>query len=168
MKIVLAATVLLSCLAATALAQEKACSPADAANAEKVVDRVVNWDQFYKAYQDYHHCDKGAVEEVFTEALLRCIVEWKQVERLAGSMEKDKAFREFVYRHLGSPAAKGDIDAIYSRAKGNCPKGLDAFCTQIASAVKPFAGMEMKGTTVPAGPAAAPAAPATPSSAPKK
>jgi hypothetical protein len=121
---------------------------------------VVNWDQFYKAYQDHHHCDKAAVEEVFTEALLRCIVEWKQVERLAASMEKDKDFREFVYRHLGSPAAKGDINAIYSRAKGNCPKGLDAFCTQIASAVKPFAGMEM--TTPAAAPSPAPAA------APKK
>jgi hypothetical protein len=135
-----------------AFAQGKACMPADMAAAEKAADRVVNWEQLYKAFQDYGHCDKGSVDEIFTEALLRCIVEWKNVEGLARPMEKDKAYREFVYRHLGSPAAKSDVDSVYSRAKLSCPKGLDGFCTQIASAVKPFAGMEL------ATPVAAPAA----------
>ena len=137
-------------------AQSKDCSPADAAKAEKAVDRVVNFDQLYKAWQDYGHCDKGPVEDVFTEALLRCIVEWKNVEKLAGPMEKDKPYRDFVHRHLGSPAAKGDLNNIYSRAKMTCPKGLDAFCTDITMTVKPFAGMEMRTTSDPAPPATPP------------
>jgi len=135
-----------------ALAQDKACTPVEMAAAEKAIDRVVNWEQLYKAFRDHGHCDKGSVDEVFTEALLRCIVEWKNMEGLARPMEKDKAYREFVYRHLGSPAAKSDVDSVYSRAKMSCPKGLDGFCTQIASAVKPFAGMELTA------PVAAPAA----------
>ena len=144
-------------LATVAFAQDKACSPAEAAMAEKAVDRVVNWEQLYKAYKDYRHCDKGSVDEVFTEALLRCIVEWKHVEGLAKPMQADKDYREFVLRHLNSPQAKADVDSIYSRAKMNCPKGLDEWCGQIASAAKPFAGLEMT-TTAPA----APAAPAPP------
>jgi hypothetical protein len=133
-------------LAAPAFAQEKACSPAESSAAEKAADRIVNWDQLYKTWQQYRHCDKGPVQEVFTEALLRCIVEWKHVEGLSGPMEKDKDYRDFVYKHLSSPAAKADVESVYSRAKMNCPKGMDAFCSQIATAVKPFAGMEMPAT----------------------
>lgn len=146
------APILFTALAAGA--QDKACTPADMAAAEKAVDRVVNWEQLYKAFQEHGRCDKGSVDEIFTEALLRCTVEWKNVEGLARPMEKDKSYREFVYRHLGSPAAKADVEAVYSRAKMSCPKGLDEFCTQIAGAVKPFAAMEM--TPLPAmAPAAA-------------
>jgi hypothetical protein len=132
-------------LAAAAFAaqgQDKACSPADTAKAEQMIDRVVNWEQLYKAYQDFRHCDKGNVDEVFTEALLRCIVEWKHVEGLARPMEKDQDYRNFVHRHLNSPAAKADLNSIYSRAKMSCPKGLESFCTDITMTVKPFAGME--------------------------
>jgi hypothetical protein len=142
-------------------AQDKPCTSADTTAAEKAVDRVVNWDQLYKAFKDYRHCDKGNVEEVFTEALLRCIVEWKHIEGLAKPMQADKDYREFVVRHLNSPQAKPDIESVYSRAKMNCPKGLDEFCGQIASAVKPFAGMDLS-------PAAAPTAAAPPAVPPKK
>jgi hypothetical protein len=144
---------MLLALAFAAGAQDKACSPAEMAAAEKAVDRVVNWEQLYKTWQEYKHCDKGTVEEIFTEALLRCIVEWKQVEGLAGPMGKDPGYKDFVVRHLNSPAAKSDLDAIYSRAKSNSPKGLDAFCAQISSAVKPFAGMEPMAPSAPAAPA---------------
>jgi hypothetical protein len=137
-------------LATPALAQEKACSPAESAAAEKAADRIVNWEQLYKTWQQYRHCDKGPVEDVLTEALLRCIVEWKHIEGLAGPMEKDKDYREFVYRHLSSPAAKADVESVYSRAKMNCPKGMDTFCGQIATAVKPFAGLEMPSIAAPA------------------
>lgn len=130
-----------------ASAQDKACPPAEAAKAEKAVDRIVNFEQLYKTWQEFGHCDTGAVDEIFTDAILRCIVEWKHVEALASPMEKDKPYRDFVHRHLGSPAAKGDLDSIYSRAKRSCPKGLDSFCADIAMSVKPFAGMEMIPST---------------------
>ena len=138
-----------------AAAQGKPCPPADSAKAEKAADRVVNWDQLYKAWQDYGHCDTGPVDEVFTEALLRCIVEWKNVEGLARPMQKDPPYRDFVHRHLNSPAAKGDLQNIYSRAKMSCPKGLESFCSDITMTVKPFAGMEqIHISTDPAAPAA--------------
>lgn len=129
-----------------AFAQDKACSPADAATAEKTVDRVVNWEQLYKAHQEFRHCDNGPVSEVFTDALLRLIVEWKQVDGLAKPMEKDAGYKDFVYKHLRDPAAAGDLKSVYSRAKMNCPKGLEGWCDQLAAATRPdtpFGGIQM-------------------------
>jgi hypothetical protein len=148
---------------------QKTCTPADAAKAEKAIDRVVSWEQLYKAYQDYAYCDTGSVDDVFTDALLRLVVDWKNVDGLAKPMEKDRGYRDFVHKHLNSPAAKGDLDNVYSRAKVSCPKGLDAFCSDLAMTVKPFAGMEsIKVTSDPAAAPAPPAAPAAPAAPPKK
>ena len=155
--------VLLALVAFGSVAQQRACSKADSANAEKAVDRVTNWDQLYRTYQDFRHCDTGAMEDLFTDALLRCVVEWKHVERLSQVMEKDKDYRAFVLRHLASPAAAGDVESVYSRAKMSCPNGLDDFCKEIAMTVKP-----MSGLTAPAAQAApaTPGAPAAPAPAP--
>jgi len=136
-----------------AAAQDKPCSPAEATRAEKLIDGVVNWELLYKAWQDYRHCDKGAVEENFTEALLRLIVDWKQIPTFAKQVEGNREYRDFVHKHINSPAAKGDVNAIYSRATMSCPKGLDTFCKDIATTAKPFAGMEIRTA-----PAAAPTA----------
>src|ERR1700694_3561634 len=48
-------------------AADKPCSAADAATAEKAIDRVVGWAQLQKAYQDYKHCDKESVGEAYTD-----------------------------------------------------------------------------------------------------
>jgi hypothetical protein len=154
--------VLLLATAFVAAAQDKACSPADEKKAEQAVDRVVNWDLFYKAWQDYRQCDKGAVDDNFTDALMRLLVDWKHIDVFAKQMEGNKEYRDFVHKHINSPAAKGDVDAVYSRAKMSCPKGLDSTCKDIATAAKPFAGMEIP-TSAPL-PAMAP----TPGAAPPK
>jgi hypothetical protein len=134
MRIVLTGAVLL--VAGAAIAADKPCTKADAAAAEKSIDRVSTWPQLHKAWQDYRHCDKNSIEELYTDALLRLMVDWKNVEALAGTMEKDAQYKEFVYAHLRSPAAKDDLDAVYSRAKASCPKGQEAFCAELAEAAK--------------------------------
>jgi hypothetical protein len=125
--------------AAGAHAADKPCSKAESAAAEKAVDRVVAWPQLLKAWQDYRHCDSGPVAEVFTDALLRLTVEWKNVDALAAAVRADPQYRDFVYAHLKSDAAKDDREAIYSRAKSSCPSGMDAFCGELAELVKPAA-----------------------------
>ena len=131
------------CLAALAaspaVAQQKPCSKADAAAAEKAVDRVTTWPALRKAWQDYHHCDTAAVGELFTDALLRLTVEWKNVDAFAADVQKDAQYKQFVVEHLKSPAAKDDRDAVYSRVKASCPPKLDSFCAELADVVKPEA-----------------------------
>ncbi len=118
-------------------AADKPCPPAEAAKAEKSIDTVVTWAQMQKAYLDYSHCNKGAVAEVYTDALLRLIVEWKNVDAFAGAIQKDEKYRDFIYAHLKSPAAKDDRHTIYLRAKQSCPKGLTAFCAELCDVVNP-------------------------------
>lgn len=139
--------------AACVHAADKPCPPAEAAKAEKTIDNVVSWAQMRKVYVDYAHCNTGAVADMYCDALMRLMVEWKNIDALAADMSKDEKYRDFVYAHLRSPAAKEDRQTIYMRAKGSCPKGLGAFCTEIAGVVNP--------ATIPAPAAATPPA-ATP------
>ena len=117
-------------------AQDKTCTKADSAAADKAIERVVTWQQLEKAWRDYRQCDTGSVDELYTDALLRLTVEWKNVNVLAESMQKDPQYRDFVYRHLQSPAAKDDRESVYSRAKSSCPGSLTAWCGELAEAVK--------------------------------
>lgn len=119
-----------------AQAADKTCTRADIGNAQRAIDKIVSWPQLRKAWTDYRHCDSGDVADQFTDALLRLVVEWKSVEELASAVDKDPDYKAFVLTHLGSPAAKDDQPTVYSRARKDCPKTLDAFCVEIADAVK--------------------------------
>lgn len=121
--------------AAPLAAQERPCSKADAANAQKAVDRVSTWPQLQKAFKDFRHCDSGPVAELYTETLVRLAVEWKQVDAFAAAMQ-DAEFKAFAHRHLKSPEAKDDLDSVYSRAKASCPAKHEAFCAELAEFVK--------------------------------
>ena len=123
-------------LALPALAQDRPCPKNEAQRAEKAIERVVNWQQLHKAFQDYGHCDQGAIDDLFTDTMLRLMVEWRNVEGLAGPMQSDPRYKTFIQRHLLSPMAKPDHPSVYSRAKASCPAGLEAFCAEVAELVK--------------------------------
>jgi hypothetical protein len=125
-----------ACIASgAARAADKPCAKADAANAEKAIERVNNWGQLYKSWQDFHHCDTGAVAEVYTDSLMRLMVEWKGINTLAANMQKDADFKSWVHARLKG-AAKDDQDSVYSRVKSSCPAGMDAFCGELADSAK--------------------------------
>lgn len=117
-------------------AADKPCTRPDVANASRSIDKVMSFSQLHKAWGDYRQCDSGEIGELFTDALLRLVVEWKGVEELASAMAKDPDYKAFVMTHLTSPAAKDDQPTVYSRARKDCPKTLDAFCADVADAVK--------------------------------
>jgi len=118
-------------------AADKPCTPAQSSAAQKALDKVNSWDQLHKAWVDYGHCDANAVGEAYTDALLRLAIDWKNVPAFAGTVQKDAKYKEFIFAHLQSPAAKDDLPSLYSRAKKDCPSGLDAFCAEIADVTKP-------------------------------
>lgn len=120
----------------TAAAADRPCSKADAAAADKAIDRVMTWEHLHKAWQDYRQCDAGATGDLYTDALMRLAVDWKNVDALAAAVRDDHAYHDFVLAHLKSEAAKDDRGAVYSRAKTSCPAGLNAFCGEIAEATK--------------------------------
>jgi hypothetical protein len=119
-----------------AFAQDKPCTKSDENAAVKAVDRIVTWPQLQKTWQDYRHCDTGAVDAGFTDALMRMLVEWKKPEALSDAMDKDPAYAAFIVKHIKS-AEKDDRELVYSRAKGACPSSLTGFCDRIAEVSKP-------------------------------
>jgi hypothetical protein len=123
-------------LAALPALAQKDCSKADAAAAEKAVDRVVNPGGLYKAFRDHGHCDKPPVEDIFTDAVLRLMVEWKDPDTLATDAQRDPAYKAFLFKHVKSPAAKDDRESIHSRAKSNCPMTQGAFCAEVIEVAK--------------------------------
>lgn len=149
---------LVALLLASIAQAQKPCTKADAAGAEKAIERVISWGQLQKAWQDYKHCDAGPIGDQFTEALLRLIVDWKDMPNFAATYEKDAQYKEFVLRHLNSPAAEDDLEAIYSRSKANCPPKLDRFCAEMAEVARPAS--PAKAAPAPAPAAAPPPAPA--------
>ena len=157
MKILLIAAAL--ALPCAAMAQG-ACSKADAAKAEKAVERVVSWPQLHKAFKDFRQCDEGPVDELFTETFIRLLVDWKNVEQL-GAAAQDGEFKQFMFKHLKSPAAADDLPSVYSRVKTSCPSAQQALCTELADVAKPSGGrkdapMEALEPLKPIGPKAAP------------
>lgn len=156
--------------ASPAIAQ-KPCSKADAAAAEKAIDRVVSWGTMHKTWKDYGHCDSGQAAELFTEALLRMIVgSWPKIAELEPTFNNDVPYREWILARLGSGGLpKGDLDDVHDLTQNNCPKSQKRLCDALHEAAEKGQG---KGAPAPkpAAPAAAPApAPAAPApSAPPK
>jgi hypothetical protein len=124
------------CIAVAAFVAVPAMAQKDCGPAEKAVDRVVNYPGLYKAFKEYGHCDKGPVEDVFTDAILRLMVEWKDVDTVAADVQRDAEYKKFLHRHLLTPAAKEDRDSIYSRAKSSCPMTQGPFCAELIEVVK--------------------------------
>jgi hypothetical protein len=122
--------------AATPALAQKECGKADAAAAEKAVERVVNYAGLNKAWKDYRHCDAGTVDELFTDAILRLMVAWKDVDTIAWDVQQDPEYKKFIHAHLSSPAAKEDRQSIFSRAKASCPLTQGAFCAELIEVVK--------------------------------
>ena len=148
-------------LVATALSAgpafaQKACSKSEQDAAMKAIDRVSSWATLNATWKTYRHCDADQVADSFTDALLRLIIDWKNVETLASAM-KDKDYEDFIISHLRSPAAQADTEDVISRAKHKCSSSLKSWCGELISAIdqaplKPI-------PTAPAAPAA-PSAPA--------
>jgi hypothetical protein len=163
-----AIVVLALAAAAAAHAADKPCSPADAAAADKAIDRVVTWQQLYKTWQDYGHCDTGPTADNFTDALMRLTVAWKKVSDLSGQMRSDAKYRDFVMAHVKSDAAKDDRASVFSRAKKDCPGGQDAFCADLVDAINQADEADAAKEKANARPTLAPMAPLTPAAPAKK
>jgi hypothetical protein len=120
-------------LSASALAQDKACSKADAARAEKAIDSVTTFAQMHKAWQDWKHCDSGPVAEVFNDALFRLLVDWKGLDGLASSVGASADYKAWMLARVKA-ASKEDKSAIFSRAKTGCPSKHSAMCEDLIAA----------------------------------
>lgn len=125
----------LATVAGVAAAQTPPCGKADMARAEKAADAISGWPQLTKAWQQYGKCDAGTVSDNFTDAFVRLLVSWKDVDGAAEAWH-NADLKAFMQKHLRDPNAKEDLDSIYSRAKASCPAKHEAFCAELAEFAK--------------------------------
>ena len=129
-------------LCATAFGADKPCTKADAANAQKALDRAVSWASLEGAVKDFGHCDAGELVEQFNEGLLRMLVSgWKNIGTLGPIFERNPTFKDWVLGRLaGDQIAKDDKEDVRGLAKNSCPSGRNALCQQILEAASSAPG----------------------------
>jgi hypothetical protein len=164
-----AAALFIAAAAIPAAAADKPCSKADAANAEKAIDKVVSWPMMQKSVKDFGHCDTGNAANLFTESLLRLLVGgWPKIKELEPLFNNDTAFREWILKRLSDPALPGgDADDVHDLSQNSCPKAQKNLCEALhgaveagknAAAPKPAAAPTPAASPAPAAPGTAPAA----------
>jgi hypothetical protein len=113
-------------------AQERPCVRAEAIEAESSVSRLGNWEDIYKSFKRFRHCDDGAIAEGYSDSIVRMLANrWNRLETLIKLTSSDKDFYTFVLRHIDATADKSDIKKIIINSSKHCPKTAKAICSAI-------------------------------------
>jgi len=125
---------LMALLVGKGISQVPACTPAQAERADTEIDRLHAWDDLYKWYKAYQHCDDGVLAEGYSEAVARVLVDhWSTLPRLAQLGRKSADFRKFVLLHVDATLDTNDIEKIRANAQTKCPAGLRSLCRDLRS-----------------------------------
>lgn len=119
------------------LSQGKTCSPAQAAAADAMVDKIDTWMGVDYTFKRWGHCDGGSITEGNSEAIARLLVDkWTTLSVLAKLIKKNPALQEFVLSHLNSTLDTNDLEKIQKLSLSACPKDLDLLCKGIEGQVQ--------------------------------
>ena len=99
------------------------------------LSKMKDWSSIYVVFkQNIPKCpDDGFYAEGYTEVVVVALArKWDDLTQLAGLMEKDPAFRKFVYRHISGSADLSDLRQVLRNAEGRCPVDAKPLCAEIA------------------------------------
>jgi hypothetical protein len=115
------------------------CSKMQSDEAEKSVDTLKDWEAIYSSFRRYRACDDGAVAEGYSDAVaVQLANRWQATSRLVGLTSIDRAFREFVLRHIDTLMSPKQANEIYRNATKHCPATARSLCTQIVAQLRAF------------------------------
>lgn len=115
-----------------ASAQEKPCTKADAIEAESSVSKLRNWEDIYKSFKRFRHCDDGAIAEGYSDSVVRMLAHrWNELESLIKRTSSDKDFYTFMLRHIDATADKSEIEKIIINSSKHCPDSASVMCSAI-------------------------------------
>jgi hypothetical protein len=118
----------------TAHAQKRACADAEGRRALDDAGTLRSWDALYGSYSLYRQCDDGAIGEGYSESVARILVDhWTTLPQLVQVAGKDIGFRAFVMKHVDATLNTDDLVKIKKNAQTQCPKGLQATCSDLAN-----------------------------------
>ena len=118
----------------TGHAQERPCADAEGRRALDEAGTLRSWDALYGSYSRYRKCDDGAIGEGYSESVARILVDhWTTLPQLAQVAGKDIRFRAFAMKHVDATLNTDDLVKIRKNAQTQCPKGLQATCSDLAN-----------------------------------
>jgi len=113
----------------------KACTKSEAIHAETAIDFLKQWDDMYRWYLKFSHCDDGAIGEGYSDAVGKLLANhWANLNRLRVLAAKDKAFERFVVKHIDETLSADALRSILENAQSNCPARAQRLCKLIRTA----------------------------------
>jgi hypothetical protein len=111
---------------------QRACTLDEADRADKDLDLLNDWDQLYRSYKNFAHCDDGYIAEGYSEGVSKLLANgWTQFGRLFALTNTDKRFRQFVLKHIDATLSGDDLLKIADNARSRCPARARNLCRSI-------------------------------------
>ena len=117
--------------------QTKSCTQEEAIQAETEASTLKNWDDVYRSFKQFAHCDDGAIGEGYSDVVGRLLAkDWKHVGRLLTLTSSDKKFERFVIRHVDETVPSDELKQIIKNTNSHCSSRGKRLCAQIKNAAQ--------------------------------
>jgi hypothetical protein len=94
----------------------------DAIRAETEASSLTNWAYVYRSFRRFRHCDDGAIAEGYSSSTAHLLADsWGTAGELNRLVTQDKAFKQFVLRHIDELMSSVQARKIVGNANGHCP-----------------------------------------------
>ena len=137
---VLLATMLISMIAAILTTSVRAGTRQDCRKAEKQVIQGTEpkgWGSLYRLFKQFGDCDDGAIGEGFSEDVAQLFSkQWAHLDALSRLTASDKAFEQFILRHIDATLSDDELKSIANNSKLHCPAGEKRFCRLVQAKVQ--------------------------------
>jgi hypothetical protein len=88
-----------------------------------------DWQSLYRLFKQFGACDDGAIGEQFSEDVAQLFSkQWTHLDKLNRLATTDKAFEQFVLRHIDTTLDENELLAIADNSKVHCPVGEKRIC----------------------------------------
>lgn len=88
-----------------------------------------DWNGLYRLFKQFGACDDGAIGERFSADVAQLFSkQWTHLDMLSRLTAADRAFEQFVLRHIDTTLDEDDLLHITDNSKSRCPTGEERIC----------------------------------------
>jgi hypothetical protein len=99
-------------------AQPQPCTKAELVRGENELRNLHSWDDVYRYYKRYVHCNDAGAAEWSDECVARILVDrWNTLPRAAKLADQDAGFRHFVIFSVNATLRMKDVERIKVHGK---------------------------------------------------
>ncbi len=100
--------------------------------ADPALSALKSWRDLRSWYEKYSVCDDGYFGEGLSEFVVVSLAKnWQSLPSLQGEIRKNRAFKDFVLKHIDASTDESDVRTIINNAKDKCPENLQSLCVEI-------------------------------------